>query len=363
MPTLNRNINDFLRLTPQASTAGGGISFAGTNNRYNAIYVDGAVNNDVFGLSSGGTNGGQTGISPFSIDIIDQFQVVLSPYDVTLGGFAGGGVNAVTKSGTNDMYASAYYFLQNENMVGKTNGRLIERLGQTDEDRTKVDDFSKTTYGASLGGALVKDKVFFFVNAEIQQDQTPNPFDPAVYTQEDGRSSVADLEALKAKLIGDYGYDPGTFGNTSSDLDGLKLFGKIDINLNNANKLTLRHQYTNAESLRPSGSGSRTINFSNSGVFFPTTTNSSALELNTRIGNAMSNNLIIGYTTVRDDRDPIGMDFPYVRIDDGNGSIRFGSEPFSSANLLTQNIFTLTDNSRLTMCFYHGTTVSMTSIV
>jgi len=347
MPTLNRNINDFLRLTPQASSTGGGISFAGTNNRYNAIYVDGAVNNDVFGLSNSGTNGGQTGISPFSIDIIEQFQVVLSPYDVTLGGFAGGGVNAVTKSGSNNWYSSAYYFLQNENMVGKTNGKLIERLGQTDEDRTRVDDFAKTTYGASLGGAIVKDKVFFFVNAEIQQDQTPSPFDPAVYTQEPGRASTAQLDALKAKLMSDYGYDPGGYGSTSTDLDGLKLFGKIDINLNNENKLTLRHQYTNAERLSPGSSSSRTINFSNSGVFFPTTTNSSALELNSRFGNSMSNNLIIGLTNVRDDRDPIGQDFPYVIIEDAGGLIRLGSEPFSSANLLTQNIFTLTDNFKI----------------
>ena len=111
MPTLDRDINDFTRLTPQAKESfGGGFSIAGINNRYNAIYIDGAVNNDVFGLASTGTNGGQTGISPFSIDIIDQIQVVISPYDVTLGGFAGGGINAVTKSGDNEFRGTAYYF-------------------------------------------------------------------------------------------------------------------------------------------------------------------------------------------------------------------------------------------------------------
>ncbi len=350
MPTLNRNIEDFLRLTPQASTSGSGISFAGTNNRYNAIYVDGAVNNDVFGLSASGTNGGQTGISPFSIDIIDQFQVVLSPYDVSLGGFAGGGINAVTKSGTNDLYASAYYFLQNQKMVGKTNGKLIERLGQTDDDRTAVDDFSKKTYGASLGGAIVQDKVFFFVNAEIQQDQIPSPFDPAIYTSEANRASIADLEALQSRLISNYNYDPGTFGDTSSDLDGVKLFGKVDVNLNNNSKLTLRHQYTKAEQFSRSSGGSRNINFSNGGIYFPSTTNSSALELNTRLGNTMSNNLIVGYTTVNDDRDPIGSDFPTVTIFDGNGRISFGSEAFSTANVLEQKIFTVTDNFK----FYKG---------
>src|SRR5690606_2944528 len=111
MPTLNRDIDDYLRLTPQAAGYGDGTTFAGVNNRYNAIYSDGAVNNDVFGLSASVTNGGQTGISPLSIDIIDQFQVALSPYDVTLGGFAGAAVNAVTKSGTNTIQGTAYYFM------------------------------------------------------------------------------------------------------------------------------------------------------------------------------------------------------------------------------------------------------------
>ena len=88
LPTLNRDIDDYLRLTPAANSTNGGTSFAGMNNRFNAIYIDGAVNNDVFGLAGSGTNGGQTGTAPFSIDIIDQIQVVLSPYDVSLGGFA-----------------------------------------------------------------------------------------------------------------------------------------------------------------------------------------------------------------------------------------------------------------------------------
>ena len=165
VPTLNRDLDDYLRLTPQVS----GFSFAGTNNRYNAIYVDGAVNNDVFGLASQGTNGGQTGIAPFSIDIIDQLQVVLSPYDVTLGGFAGGGINAVTKSGTNNMEGTAYIFHQNESMVGKTNQTLTDRTGS---EREGVDEFTQTTYGASLGGPIVKNKIFFFANAEIRADET-----------------------------------------------------------------------------------------------------------------------------------------------------------------------------------------------
>jgi len=345
MPTLDRSIADYTRLTPQANTSGGGIQFAGINNRYNAIYVDGAVNNDVFGLASSGTNGGQTGVSPFSIDIIDQFQVVISPYDVTLGGFAGGGINAVTKSGTNCLKGTAYYFLKNQNLVGKTNQELVDRFNLG--ERTRVADFTERTYGASLGGPIIKNKAFFFVNAEIQKDQTPSPFAIETYTSEAGRASVADLENLSNVLRNQYGYDPGTFGDTSSDLDGLKLFGKIDVNLNERNNLTLRHNYTKAEQFRRNSGGSRTVNFSNNGVFFPTTTNSSAIELNSRFSDKLSNNLIIGYTNVKDDRDPLGEPFPYVIIDDNGGTIRFGSEQFSTANFLSQKIFTITDNLKL----------------
>ena len=345
LPTLDRDINDFLRLTPQATTEGSGISFSGINNRYNAIYIDGAVNNDVFGLASSGTNGGQTGISPFSIDIIDQFQVLLSPYDVSLGGFAGGGINAVTKSGTNEMKGSAYYFFQNENLVGETNKTLSDRLNI---ERTKVDEFSQKTYGFSLGGPIVKDNVFFFANVELQDDVTPRPFEIESYTSVEGRASIEDLNNLRSHLIDNFGYDPGTFGSTEEELQGVKIFGKIDANLGNNHRLTLRHQYTKGEQFNRFSGNSRTVNFSNNGIFFPTTTNSSAIELNSRLGNDMSNNLIIGYTRVRDDRSPLGGNFPYVFIDDANGGlIRFGSEEFSTANQLDQDIIALTNNFKL----------------
>lgn len=342
MPTLSRNLNDFTRLTPQSkSTFEGGTSIAGINNRYNAVYIDGAVNNDVFGLAANGTNGGQTGIAPISIDAIDQIQVVVSPYDVTLGGFAGGGINAVTKSGTNNIEGSAYYFMQNEAMAGETNATLLERTGSEAE---KLDEFSNELYGLSLGGPIVKNKVFFFFNGEIQKDQTPVPFDFGIY---EGNSTEADLENLRDRLMSDYGYDPGNFGSKTDKLEGLRLFGKLDFNLNDKNKLTVRHQYTKAEQLNVNGSGSRTINFENNGILFPSVTNSFAAELNSMFGIKASNNLIVGITTVRDDRDPIGGDFPYLDIDDGDGSIRLGSERFSTANILNQDIVTITNNFKL----------------
>ncbi|GJM32672.1 MAG: cell envelope biogenesis protein OmpA [Saprospiraceae bacterium] len=341
LPTLNRSFEDFVRLTPQASTATGGITFAGMNNRFNAIYIDGAVNNDVYGLAPSGTNGGQTGISPFSIDIIDQFQIVLSPYDVSLGGFAGGGINAVTKSGTNKFTGTAYYFTQNEGLAGKTNGTLAKRL---DVEATKLAEYSQNLYGFSLGGPIVKDKVFFYTNVEIQKDETPVPFEIASYT---GDSNEGALDNLRNFVRNTYNYDPGNFRSTSDELEGVKIFGKLDFNINQDHKLTLRHQYTKAEQFDRNGGGSRDINFANNGVFFPTTTNSTAAELNSRFSDNLSNNLIIGFTSVHDDRDPLGNNFPYVQITDGSGTIRFGSEQFSTGNELRQDVFTLTDNFKI----------------
>lgn len=345
LPTLNRNLNDFTRLTPQAKTTfGGGFSIAGMNNRYNAIYIDGAVNNDVFGLADNGTNGGQTGIAPISIDAIDQIQVVLSPYDVTLGGFAGGGINAVTKSGTNNLEGTAYYFIQNQKLAGKENGAFAERAGIADGDRERLAEFNNKLYGLSLSGPLIKDKLFFFVNAELQDDVTPSPYDFGIYR---GNSTQADLENLRSTLNNTYGYDPGNFLGKENKLEGTRLFGKLDFNLNESHRLTLRHQYTKAEQTQQFNSSSTVINYANNGVYFPSTTNSTALELNSMFGTKASNNLIIGFTNVNDDRDPIGGDFPYLIIDDGDGTINIGSEQFSTANALEQKLFTLTNNFKL----------------
>lgn len=345
LPSIERNINDFLRLTPQSSGYGGsGITFAGMNNRYNAIYIDGAVNNDVFGLAASGTNGGQTGISPFSLDIIDQLQVVLSPYDVTLGGFAGGGINAVTRSGTNTYSGTVYRYIQNQSLVGKTNKTQADRF---DIDRERVADFTQSQIGLSLGGPIIRDRLFFFVNAELQNDETPRPFNPVEYTSVAGRASIADLDNLRNHIINNYGYDPGTFGDTKGALEGTKLFAKLDFNISNEHKLTLRHQYTKAEQFNRFAGNSRTINFSNNGIFFPSTTNSSALELNSVFGTSYSNNLILSYVRVRDNRKWLGEPFPYVIINNAGGQIRFGTEPFSTANQLDQDIFSITNNFQI----------------
>ena len=335
LPSVNRNIADFTRMTPQAIVDGNGaISIAGINNRYNAISFDGAVNNDVFGLSPTGTNGGQTYGTPISMDAIEQFQVTLAPYDVRQSGFAGASINAVTRAGTNKVSGSAYYFFRNQNLAGKT------PTDNEDVERTKLDDFSSNTYGFRVGGPIIKNKLFFFVNGEIQREQTPKPFNFADY---DGDSDQAAIEALGDKLRNDFGYEPGGFLGRNDELNSNKFIARLDWNINQKHKLTLRHSYTGLEAIKTSSSSSRSINFLNNAQYFPSVTNSTALELKSNFTSS-SNNLIIGFTGVRDDRDPYGDNFPAVQIYDGSGTIYFGSEPYSTANALNQDVLTITDN-------------------
>ena len=347
MPTVNRDfLQDFGRLTPQANVINNGVSIAGTNNRFNAIFIDGAVNNDVFGLANSGTNGGQAGISPISPDALEQVQVVLAPYDVKFGGFAGGGINAVTRSGTNTLEGSAYYFFRNEALSGKTPGPDLEP-----DDRTKLDPFTAQTFGFRLGGPLIKDKLFFFTNVEIQRDQEPKPFSFDNYV---GDSDEQDLNRLISFLDTEYNYDPGGYKDNISTRDGEKILLKLDWNINDNNKLSARHSYVRGREVDTDRPGSRNINFFNSGVDFPSITNSSALELKTTLGDNASNDLILGFTSVRDDRDIIRGNnegdnaiFPRIEITDGNGVITVGTDAFSLSNIVNQDVLTLTNNFNL----------------
>lgn len=337
LPSVSGNLNDFLRLTPQASTNDGGMTLAGMNNRFNSLMIDGTVNNDVFGLSGSGMNGGQAGVSPISIEAIEQLQVVLAPYDVRQGGFAGGGINAVTKSGTNQLKGIVYHKFRNEKLAGKT------PTYHFDGERERLDEFSAKTTGFSIGGPIIKNKLFFFVNGEKRKDDTPRPFEFSKY---EGDSDQAKIGQVQDKLRS-YGYEPGEYLNNVNKLEGEKLLVKLDWNINKNHRLMLRHQYTKGEKFSPSSSSSRSINFYNSGVFFPSTTHASALELKSRFGQKFSNSLKIGYTSVHDDRDPLGGAFPTIEIEDGSGTIRAGSEAYSTGNELKQKILTITDNFQI----------------
>lgn len=345
MPTVGRDLNDFTRLTPQATVDdNGAISIAGVNNRYNSIMIDGGAQNDVFGLAASGVNGGQTGGSPISMDAIEQFQITLAPYDVRNNGFAGAAINAVTRRGTNEVTGSVYGFFRNQGLSGKTPLVKLDIEGKTAEEidamRSALPDFTAITSGFRVGAPIVKNKLFFFLSAEGQRDQTPQPFE---FSEYNGNSSEADINTLSDYLMSQYGYDGGGFINNTRELKSNKLMARLDWNINDQHKLMLRHSYTNHQSLGPSRSSSGSINFYNGGVYFPSTTNSTTAELKSNFS-GMSNSLMLVYTDVNDDRDPMGMDFPAVTIFDGKGSINFGSEQYSTGNALTQKSLVLTDN-------------------
>ncbi|WP_298288615.1 carboxypeptidase regulatory-like domain-containing protein [uncultured Lutibacter sp.] len=340
LPTTSRSIADFVRITPQATISEGSdgfsINIAGQNNRFNTIFVDGAVNNDQFGLSASGTNGGQTGASPFSMDAIEQFNVAVAPFDVKLSGFTGGAINAITKSGSNTFKGTIYGFTRNEKLVGKTPVDLV-----TNGKRESIAKFSSKTYGLSLGGPIQKDKLFFFVNYEREENETPNFFSLDSYI---GNSTASDLSTLRNDLISRFGYDPGSPNSGTTFLDNDKVTLKMDYNVSKNHKLSLSYRYTGIENLEANTTDYNSINFSNGAESFSSFTNSANLEWNWQIGNKASNNLILGYTKVDDDRDPSGNPFPAVQIQDGSGNIQFGGEQYSGANILEQKVFTITDN-------------------
>ncbi len=349
LPTVGRAIGDFVRLTPQASITEGNdglsISIGGQNNRYNAIYVDGAVNNDVFGLAGSGTNGGQTGVTPISLDAIEQFNVSVAPFDVRQSGFAGGSISAVTRSGSNEVEGSAYYLFRNEKLAGVTpqeDGEDLEEL--------RLPDFASQTFGVRVGGPIVKNKLFFFLSAEMQRDETPQPFQHTANNY-DGDATVEDVNRLITALNNNYGYDPGTYTDNTAFLDSDKVLFKLDWNASENHKVTFRHSYTEARNLEVRNSSASGLRFQNGSEFFNSTTNSTALELKSTLGSNMSNHFTFGATLVRDDRDPYDNSndgpsnpFPAVFIDDGRGGITFGSETFSTANALDQDVITITNN-------------------
>ncbi len=338
LPTLSRSIADFARLTPQAQVnSNGAISISGQNNRFNSIYLDGAVNNDVFGLSSSGTNGGSTGVSPISLDAVESFQINVSPFDVKQSGFAGGSINAVTRSGTNELSGSVYSLYRDESLAGKT---PVDLLG-TGDTREKLPEFRNLTYGARLGGAIIKDKLFYFVNYERQDNEAPTSF---LFNNYNGNASEADLANLSNFLIDNYGYNPRGYTQANNALTSNKLIAKIDWNINDNHKLSLKHSYVGALADDPASSNSGAIRFQNGAVIRDSKTNTTSLELSSNFGSKYSNNLVIGYTKVVDDRGFAGNPFPNVEIQDGGGRIFFGSEAFSTANLLETSVLTFTDN-------------------
>jgi hypothetical protein len=348
LPSVGRNISDYLSYTPQAKITGdGGISIAGQNNRYNSFYIDGALNNDVFGLAASGTNGGQANIPPISIDAIDQFQVIISPYDASIGNFTGGGINAITKSGTNDFKGSLWYIFRNEDLAGKSPVPVAKPGSPGTLERTRLNKFKSQNKGFTIGGPIIKNKLFFFILGEVRDDERPQPFNFAEYRGTSNQDSIAKLTNF---LKNTYGYDPGQYLDNPELVSVDYINAKLDWSINSNHRLSLSHRYNKGSRYNTTASNSTNINFFNNGYIFPNKTNSTSLELRSTFAKGSSNKLLLTLSKVLDDRNPIGDPFPRVTIFDGTGNLIFGTENFSTANLLDQMNFSFFDSYK----FYAG---------
>ena len=337
LPTISRSLQDFTRLTPQAN----GNSLSGRSGRFNNIQIDGASNNDLFGLGGSGTPGGQAGTNPISLDAIQELQVVIAPYDVRQGRFSGGGVNAVTRSGTNEFSGSAFVFGRNQNTAGKS-----PTPDPATGERTKLAEFSDYQTGFRLGGPVIKDKLFFFVNGEVTRRSAPLLF-RAGGVGETGSNVVGfvnndQLQSISNKLR-EYGYEAGSFGEINAETNSNKAFARLDWNISQNHQLTLRHNFVDASDDNISRSQTN-FRFGNNGYQFLSRTNSTVAELKSRFGNRFANNLLVGYSSIRDSRTTLGALFPSITITASNGTINAGSEFSSVANGLKQDILEINDN-------------------
>ncbi|MFT6827582.1 MAG: hypothetical protein ACI9Z3_000130 [Roseivirga sp.] len=356
LPTINRSVNDFTRTTPQSN----GAAFAGTSSRFNNYTIDGNIYNNNFGLGSGQF----AGSNPISLDAIQEIQVNLAPYDVRLSGFTGASVNAITRSGTNEFSGSAYYFLRNDQMIG-------DKTGDT---RLPIDDSQNQIKGFRFGGPIIKDKLFFFLNYETEEQAVPSFTKRALQPGEtpDGltisRVPAALLQNVSNRLSELYGYETGPFEGYSFASEQERFNVRIDYNISKNHKFSARYNAyteftdvpTNGNSIRyistryrnTSRTGIEAMNFRNTNYTNDKSVKSFVAELNSVLSSNISNQLNVGFTSITDPKRgiPGAQAFPFIEVleEDGGGNPLYyfsvGNELFTVGNLLENNVFNITDN-------------------
>ncbi|MBQ6079449.1 MAG: TonB-dependent receptor [Muribaculaceae bacterium] len=355
LPTVSRSLTDITRLSPYG---GNGMSFAGTDGRTANFTVDGANFNNNFGLSSSLPGGG----NPISIEAIEEMQVVISPYDVRQTNFIGGGVNAITKSGTNNFRGSAYWFHRNENMRGDAVDRT--QIGQAREK------MQVTTYGFTLGGPIVKDKLFFFVNGEMTKQPTivnswrASSDGVAVPDQYISRTTLADLARVSEFVKNKYGYDTGSYTSFPADENNYKLLARLDWNINQDHHVALRYNYTknrywqnpNASSMdggtrmASARVSQKSFSFANSMYGMDNLVHTFSLDLNSRLSDNLSNQFLATFSKLDDVRASNSDEFPFIDItmvdDEGNRDnyMALGYELFTWNNAVHNTIWNIKDD-------------------
>jgi len=342
MPTVERNLFDFARTNPVFSTYSPDsdttvLSVAGRNPRYNNISIDGAVNNDVFGLAGSGTPGGQTESQPIQLDSVQELQLVTSSFDVRQSGFTGGSLNVITKSGTNDFHGSVYGYTSSDSWVG-SGPDYFNEFGAFDD----------TEYGFTLGGPIVQDKAFFFVGWGHNEYDRPTGWSLDGSTGQawgDG-DFTAEANEFRQFTIDNYGYDPGGLSEQTRETPNDKILAKLDFNLNPSNNLMVRWNYVDASNLinRP---GYGTYEWDSEAYDMTNETNSLVAQWNAIFGDSYFNELRVAYTTVRDNRGGISEPFPHIEIENIDGNYngwQAGTENYSTYNALDTDILEITDD-------------------
>ncbi|MFB6319409.1 carboxypeptidase regulatory-like domain-containing protein [Saccharicrinis sp. FJH54] len=356
LPTVNRSITDITRLSPYG---GNGMSFVGSDGRTANFTVDGANFNNNFGLSDALPGGG----NPISIEAIEELQVVIAPYDVRQTNFIGGGVNAITKSGTNKFIGSAYVYHRNENMRGDAvNGLQI--AGAREKDRN-------TTYGFTLGGPIIENKLFFFVNGEMSKTptianrwraSTDGIADPDNFIS---RTTENDLQTVSDFVKNNYGYETGSYTNFPADESNNKLLARLDWNITNKHRLALRYNYTKNTSWRPPNASSMdggtrmsearmsqaSMSYANSMYSMDNLVHSFSFDLNSRLSDNISNQFLATFSKLDDVRGTNSSEFPFIDIlKDDQAYLSLGYELFTWNNGVHNNVWNIKDE----MTYYLG---------
>ena len=370
LPTITRSLNDVLALTPQAAATSNGLAIGGGNYRQSYVTVDGAAFNNAFGIGGNLPAGG----SPISLDAIESMTINITPFDVRHSGFTGGAINAVTKSGTNNWHVSVYDYFTNDGLMGSKYGKKDE-FGNY-PDRLKLTKSLDNTAGISVGGPIVKDKLFFFVNFEYQSDVDPGQTQFARENEDDdwgngtqyNRPTVERMEMMKDYLKSKYGYDPGRYQNYSASTPDLKLIARLDWNAGANDKINIRYSLVkNKYSTAPSSSinplsssvynrntygrtSEYALYFESSRYFQEQNFSSVAAEWNHSFASGRGNNMLRAtYSRQNEPRSFVGDLFPTVDIleplEDGTKAVytSFGPDPFTYGNLRDVQTAVVTD--------------------
>ena len=348
MPSIRRSTRDLTRLDPRSD---GNFSFGGKNWLYNNISVDGSNFNNAFGLDDPAP-GGQAGAESIPFDAVEQVQVSVASFKVTEGGYTGAGINTITKSGTNEFKGSFYSFLRNEMLVGnKVSGNEV----------VANPDLFYNQSGFTFSGPVIPNKLFFFLNGEMERKNDPGS---NFVADDDGniefgesRVSTATMDAIRERMMDEYGYDTGPYEGYAHNTDNNKLLLKLDWNISDKHNASLRYNYLDAVrdlgphgfvlSFNSTGRGpnSTSLPFQNSGYAINNNLHSLAFELNSMFGGNIANHFFASYNRFRDFREPFSADFPTIEIgEDGVTYTTVGHEPFSIHNILDQDVLQITDN-------------------